>query len=218
MLKHLLVCAALALPLSAAKADMTMNPDGTVSWSAGVDGVSIEWGANGAVSRLISRFSQPVSFPDRRGINTAQIVAEEKAKAAIIRFMDQNVTTGRVVDEVNQEMETAARNRSGVGENWSLQNTRNYTQSLREFVSSVASGNLRGVIVLERGYDETLEEAWVVVGISANTINAAQGVQDMIEGKVAPTLSPHGGGGGSLGPTKDFPSQGTDIRRNQIQF
>jgi hypothetical protein len=42
-----------------------------------------------------------------------------------------------------------------------------------------ASGNLKGVIILENGYNENEEQSWVVVGFSENTIKAAKGIQDM---------------------------------------
>ena len=58
-------------------------------WRAGIDGVEVEWDKDGSVRRISSQISQPVQFPDKRGIRKAQTIAEEKAKAAIIRWLKQ---------------------------------------------------------------------------------------------------------------------------------
>ena len=75
--------------------EATIEGNGTAVWSAGVDGVEIEWNQDGSVKRISSRYDQPVEFADRRGIHKAQIIAEEKAKAAIIRFINQDVSSER---------------------------------------------------------------------------------------------------------------------------
>ncbi len=83
--------------------DATIQNDGSVTWQAGVDGVEIEWNADGSVRRIYSRYGTPVEFPDRRGIAKAQIIAEEKAKANIVRIMSQGISSARIVGEIQTD-------------------------------------------------------------------------------------------------------------------
>ena len=77
-----------------------MDSDGAVIWQAGIDGVQIEWRADGSVNRISSRYGTPVEFADRRGLTKMQVIAEEKAKGSIIRFLDQSVTSTRLLADV----------------------------------------------------------------------------------------------------------------------
>jgi hypothetical protein len=165
--------------------EVISNPDGTTIWQAGIDGVEIEW-ANGSLNRIYSRASQPVNFPDRQGINKAQIIAEEKAKAAIIRFTEQQVASARVIAEVQNDMSKTTRNQ-GTKQEEDIQKSsqRQMLESLSEITSSASAGKLRGVVVLERGYDQKEEAAWVKVGISKKTMGASESLRDALSGKPA---------------------------------
>jgi hypothetical protein len=162
--------------------DAKVQGDGSVTWQAGVDGVEIEWKPDGTVRRLHSRYSTPVAIADRRGIHKAQVIAEEKAKANIIRFLNQSSTSTRIVAEVQADVNKATQRRE-TGKEASLKKVDEQTiiESLTEVTTSFAAGTLKGVIVLERGYDEKLNEAWVTVGISDKTIAAARGVKGVLD-------------------------------------
>ena len=54
--------------------------------------------------------------------------------------------------------------------------------SLSEITSSVSAGSLRGVIILERGYDEKGEQAWVKVGISKKTMATSGALEKALQG------------------------------------
>lgn len=179
----------LAMILPASGGEVSLNSDGSTVWQAGIDGVEIEWAPDGSFNRIYSRFSQAVNFPDRQGISKAQIIAEEKAKAAIIRFMDQRVASARVVAEVQNDMNQSTRTR-GTNQDDNIQKTsqRQMVESLSEVTSSVSAGKLRGVIVLERGYDQKEEVAWVKVGISKKSMGAADSLGNSLSGK--PTSGP----------------------------
>ncbi|HZS53856.1 MAG TPA: hypothetical protein VFA65_05600 [Bryobacteraceae bacterium] len=180
-LAALAFAATLITPLSVATAgEVQVAKDNSTTWQAGVDGVEIEWNPNGSVRRVYSRYGVPVEFADRRGIAKAQIVAEEKAKAGIVRFMQQCVASTRVVTEIQTDLNRATQQRSS-GRSTAINKTdeRTLIENLTEVTASFASGTLRGVIVLEKGYDDKTQEAWVVVGISQKTIAAARGVRDM---------------------------------------
>jgi hypothetical protein len=194
--------------------EANIESDGSGVWKAGVDGVEIEWNVDGSVKRIYSRYGMPVEVADRRGIKTAQIIAEEKAKAAIIRFMNQSVSSKRIVTEVENDLSKATQKREGAaGEHVKKVDERTVLQNLTQITSSFASGNLKGVIVLEQGYDGKSEEAWVVVGISEKTIKAAQTIREMANppARVAPpqaTPSPEQGNNDSPG------TQPSEVRRS----
>ena len=194
-------------PLMAGEAGV--NNDGSVTWQAGVDGVEIDWNPDGSVRRISSRYSTPVEFADRRGVYKAQIVAEEKAKASIIRFLKQSSASTRIVAEVQTDINKATQNRE-TGEKAIVRKSdeRVLIESLTEITASFAAGTLRGVIVLEKGYDEKTQEAWVVVGISDKTLNASRSVNNMLEGNN--TNSPNASSGDS-----GIEKQPSEVRRHQ---
>lgn len=179
--------------------DASTGPDGVVTWQAGVDGIEIEWNPNGSVKRLSSKYSAPVEFTDRRGIYKAQVIAEEKAKAAVIRFIKQELASTRIVAEIQNDVNTATQQRrTGGSSQLTKTDTRTVAESLTEVTSSFASGTLSGVIILEKGYNEKTEEAWVVVGISDKTIRAAQGVRTMSNPNPTNSESLTPGGNGTI--------------------
>jgi len=170
-----------AAPVRAGEADITK--DGAVTWQAGVDGVEIDWNLDGSIRRASSRYSTPVEFGDRRGIAKAQVIAEEKAKAAIIRFMKQAATSSRLVTEIENDLNKATQHReTGTAATVKKVDERTLIENLTELTGSFAAGTLSGVIVLEKGYDAKAEEAWVVVGVSDKTIRAARDLRSMTSG------------------------------------
>lgn len=191
--------------------DVSVDPDGGTRWQAGIDGVEIEWAPDGSVKRLYSRYGQPVEFADRRGITGAQTIAEEKAKAAIVRFMDQTVASNRVVTEVEADLGKATQERQAGDTQVKKVDQRTLLTSLTEVSGSYASGELRGVIVLEKGYDEKTGEAWAVVGISDKTIRAARAVKDMNKPKAPDKKAGPSQPGNALG------LQGGEVRRTHQQ-
>lgn len=168
--------------------EATVRPDGGVTWQAGVDSVFIDFNEDGSsIRRVYSKYSTPVEFADRRGVAKAQVVAEEKAKAQLIRWMQQNTASTRVVTEFQSDLNKATQERkSGTPAVIRKTDERTLVEALTEVTASFSSGTLRGLIVLERGYDEKAEEAWVVVGYSEKTIKAARAAQKMISNPEKP--------------------------------
>jgi hypothetical protein len=185
--------------------EVVVDADGGTRWQAGIDGVEIEWAPDGSVKRLFSRYGQPVEFADRRGISGAQTISEEKAKAAIVRFMNQTVSSNRLVTEVETDLGKATQERQGGATQVKKVDERTLLTSLSDVSGSYASGQLRGVIVLEKGYDEKTGEAWAVVGISDKTIRAALAVKNMNDPPASATGAPQQGNSAGL--------QNSEIRR-----
>lgn len=154
------------------------NEDGSTTWRSGVDGIQIEWATDGAIKRISSRQSIYVESPNANTISTAHTICEEKAKAAIVRFMDQTVSSTRTVTEIEQDL--ASRSSSSTQDsNAAKVATRTLVSNLKEVTVSYAQGRLRGVMVLGEGFNDTTKEAWTTVGISQDSIRAAQQTQDM---------------------------------------
>lgn len=149
-----------------------LNANGSTTLK--LDGLDMDFDEAGNWSAIYSTYTQPVEFPDRQGIKKAQIIAEEKGKAQIISFLNQEISSERLVEEVDKTVQNAERNQ-GTGKDDKLTRTsqRQMVSSVKEFTRSFASGNLRGVTILGTGYDEKAEEVWVKVGLSRKTIGIA---------------------------------------------
>ncbi len=166
-------------PALSSAGDAKLQNDGSLTWQAGVDGVEIEWNPDGSIRRIYSKYATPVEVGDRRGIAKAQIIAEEKAKANIVRFMSQGVAASRIVAEIQVDVNKATQERQKGSATLRKVDERTLTESLTEITGSFAAGTLRGVIVLEKGYDDKAGEAWVAVGVSEKTIRASRGIENM---------------------------------------
>lgn len=187
------------------KAEITGSNEATVS-DDGL-GVEIKLDKEGRLSSIKSSYTQPVEFPDARGKAKAYIIAEEKAKANIARFMSQVSSTTRIVDELDSSSSTSTRNKSEAGTQWTKEQTRKVSESLREITTSSASAILRGVKVLRQIYDPKAEEVTVVVGINKDTQRAAselsKGLENTNRGK------------GDQGDQGAFPSAGSQDRKSK---
>jgi len=170
-------------------------------------GVELKFDANGQLLSVKSTFFHPVEFPDRRGINKAYIIAEEKAKANIARYMRQASSSTRTVREVDDSLSKATRNSSGEGASWSKENTRKVIETLEEVTGSSAQAVLQGVRILERSYDEKAEEVKVVVGINRQSRSGAA----QLEQSMNPTTTAKPGT--TLGGTQTYPAQPSERRR-----
>jgi len=167
-----------------AEAEVKVDKDLSTTWAANINGPWIDFSPDASVKRIYSKYSVPVEFPDRRGIHKAQIIAEEKAKAEIIRFLKQDIASSRVVTEIQNDVNKAVQEReTGTQAKIKKTDSRTVVENLTEINASFATGRLSGVIVLEQGYDDKAEEAWVVVGISDKTISAARNIENMISGQ-----------------------------------
>ncbi len=155
------------------------NPSANLSLK--LQGIDIELDEDGAWHAIYATGTQTVSFPDRRGVNNAYVIAEERAKAAIARWFAQTVETGRLFTEASAELEKTMLTRGTGNDGVTKTAQRNLETSLTETFSSGASAVLRGVTILEQSYDEKGEEVSVKVGISRTTIAAARGVQQSMQ-------------------------------------
>ena len=153
-------------------AEVIIDKD-TTKWQSSIDGIEIEWDSEGAVKRIYSLAYQPIEFSDRRGLSKGYDIASLKARAAIVRFLGETISSDKTFTEVQTELNSATQNRGTNGNSLSKTDQRTMSDSLQETISSVSKGNLRGVITLEKGFDEKNSEVWVKVGISNKTKKAS---------------------------------------------
>lgn len=203
------VAFALAAPTGQAAAQQAAN-------ALSLDGLEIEFDGDGDWSRMYSTYRQPVSFPDRVGLRKAYTIAEEKGKAQIIRFMQENVTSERLVEEVSKEAQQATRSQSNGKEAISRTTQRDMVESVKEFTRSYSAGTLRGVTVLEQGYDEKAEEVWVKIGLSRRTAALGQQLQqDLANPRAA---KPKGGTAPDSIGAGSAVKQGSEVRSRKPPY
>jgi hypothetical protein len=192
----------------AQQSDVSPCPAGAV---AHLDGLDIEFDANCQWSKIYSTYTQPVEFSDRRGIKTAQIIAEEKGKGQIVRFLNQKVESDRIVEEMESSV-VNTKSTKGTGDKDGAVKTaeRKQVASVKEFARSYASGSLKGVTVIEAGYDEKKEEVWVKVGLSKTMMGIAKQLGDDLKGKQAD-------GGTGASDKKGITSQPSEVRSRVIR-
>lgn len=185
-----IVLAALGTPLAYA-GEVKAGDNGGVVYDAGIDGMEIEWNADGSMKRISSTWRHPVVIPDRPGVSKAQVIAEEKAKAAIIRYMNQMSSSERLVTEISDDVSsTTAKTNNGQIE-MSSEANRKIGESLRETTRSFAQGRLRGVIVLEKGFHPKTGEVWVTVGMSEKTMAASAKLAEATNSASGETVGPN---------------------------
>ncbi len=172
----------LSVSASAPAQQLEVAPSGVTV--AHLDGIDIEFDANGQWTKIYSTYVHPVEFPDRRGIKKAQIIAEEKGKAQIVRFLDQKVESNRIVEEMESTVANTKSTKGTADKDGTVRTAeRTMVESVKEFTRSYASGTLKGVTVIEVGYDEKKEEAWVKVGLSKAMMGIAKQLGDGLNGK-----------------------------------
>lgn len=190
---------------------LSKDESGAMVWQAGIDGATLEFNPDGSIRRIYSKYQHPVSINDKRGVQTATIIAEEKAKANIVRFLNQHVSSSRVVSEFENTASKTIQEKNGSSASVTTTDQRNVVQSLTELTSSFSSGTLTGVVVLENGHSEKDNEVWVVVGLSQKTMAAAKATKEMLSQSQRP------GGDSTTSPASRERSN-TTIRRGNSDF
>lgn len=153
---------------------------GSVQWNTGLTGVSVYFDNDGNIDKITSVYRHPVMVADTRGINKARIIATEKAKALIVRFIKESISTTKVIEEIQNDIGNTTQTGSGETAQISSTVTRQMIESVTEITTSSAQGLLSGVIVLEAGYDADTQEVIVTVGMSKNTMKAAGSIDTFL--------------------------------------
>ncbi len=166
-----------ATPATAGGAARVPGPS-TTTYQMPARGIRIETNPNGAWQRIYATGRQPVGSTDRRAITLAQRIAEQRAKAQIVDFLNQDVSHEVLVRELDSSTSSGQSTEPASASPSTPAPTRALVSSLEETIRSVSRGTLRGVVVLGSGYDERTEEAWVEVGITQPGLGIARSVEE----------------------------------------
>lgn len=186
--------------VSSVTAQQSVAPPVRGTIALALDGLDIEFDDTGNWVRMSSTYRQPVNFPDRAGLRRAYTIAEERGKAQIIRYFEENVTSERVIQEVNSEVQTAQRTQVGGSSEVTRTTQRKMVESITEFTRSYSRGTLRGVTIIEQGYDEAAEEVWVKIGLSRASVSIGTQIQNDVANPVQRGSRPDSAGGNGLRP------------------
>lgn len=169
-LKHLALLTLMAVPVSAFGSGYCEQDSS--------DGIIIE----AEKSRVISVYRQPVKFLDRSGVRKASVIAQERAKAEIVRFFSQFQTTMREIEEVDQDGEDATRIVDSNGDVTTRTITRNQSFVLRQLDASFASSSISGILQIEEAFDKEMSEVCVAVGYSAKSNEMVKKSKEWMKG------------------------------------
>src|SRR5262245_41417789 len=140
-----------------AAGDAYIGNDGAIIWQAGVDGVEVHWNKDGSVRRISAKHFASVEQSDQRGIAKGRAIAEQKARAAIVRFMKQSASSASAVTEVQSDLNDLNRAmlplQTGADPIVKKINESTLVEALTRVTALFASGKLSGLTVLDKGDD-----------------------------------------------------------------
>jgi hypothetical protein len=174
-----------ALLLAAANIAVAHAQQPTVTFELPVQGITVEAGPDGRFDRLYATGVAPVDFNDRRGIAAGQRLAELRAKAELIKFLGERMSDETIASELETTSEVSSRTLVG-SESRERTLKRTVARTISQILRTRTEGALTGVQVLEAGYDETREEAWVKVGFSRTSIALSSEVRRALNNNSGP--------------------------------
>lgn len=146
-----------------------------------LDGVTLE----DQKKLVVSVYNHTVSIPDPTGLRKARIIAQERAKAEIVRYFNQFQIASRTVIEDDSTSGETTRLVDGSGAATSSIFTRSQSETLTQIDQSIASGGLRGVVQVDESYDATTQTLCVAMGFSAKTAAGARDALEWMNGSTA---------------------------------
>lgn len=138
----------------------------------GPEGVSIEVSDDAPhhFIRLLAIGESDLLIGDRKDVQRATKIATMKAKAAIARYLDEEIKTEEVVEQIS---ETA---RQSYGKTAIV--SRHDTEKLLETIRNSSAEFLNGIIVLEQNVDQAAKRVIVTVGTDHNAQRTAYLVKE----------------------------------------
>lgn len=133
----------------------------------GPEGVSIELNDRPPHNLLRLRAIGEADIPigDRKDIQRATKVATLKAKAAIAKYLGEDVKTDEFVEQVSESVQKTNGQVASV--------SRNDVERLVETIRNSSAAFMKGVVVLEQNVDQANKRVVVTVGASEKTRRAA---------------------------------------------
>lgn len=144
------------------------------------EGVWLLFDTEGGFEMLVSTYKQPVNSDSKSEMRKARTIARENAKAAILKFLQNYVSSDTYSETINVEIEQFIEMSSGDDAVVEMDIASDVTTSLTNIVQSNAAGNLRGIETISEVYDETFGEVLVTVAISERSIAASKRIKSLI--------------------------------------
>jgi len=145
------------------------------------DGASIEWREDGGY-RIFGRGSAVYDFNDSDDKKDARAEAELDAKAKIVKFLNERITSEEVINKLTEKRRKQVKGEDGVE---TKEATKETVKSTVKSLSSQASAVVKGIVVLEsRNVPNTNGdeggEFRITVGLSSKTEAMANRVGDAL--------------------------------------
>lgn len=161
-LKFLLLLLLIPFPVSALD----------IPWPEGVT-IELDDEAPYKFIRLRSIGESDLLIGDRKDVQRATKVATLKAKAAIARYIGEDVNTEEVVEQISESAQQSNGKVTTV--------SRQDVEKLIETIHNSSSEFMKGVIVLEQNVDQVSNRVIVTVGTSEKTQRAADQVRQSLD-------------------------------------
>ena len=177
-------------------------------------GVSIDYAPDGSGwTKIYSVGEAELDFGDRKDIQNARREAELKAKAAIVKFFKEKLSTKEGMEEITKKVTDITS--SKVGKDKAATEKRIKATTLQ--ISNSAEDILKGVVTLEQKEDLPNKLVTVKVGISRKSMATADSIRNTIGSDLSqpqPALTPPTPSGSAANQT-DEPAPTTTIRRSK---
>lgn len=129
------------------------------------EGVSIELDSDNHFVRLKAVGESRLLIGDRADVQRGIKVATLKAKAAIARYVAEDVSSEEVLTQAAESTQTSNGQVSGI--------TRSDAEKLTETIKNSSGSLLKGIVVLEQGVEQDNHRVVVTVGTSETTQKTA---------------------------------------------
>jgi len=141
-----------------------------------IGGVKVEYDEYGSWRRMRTTGESELLFGSPSDIRRAKKKSVLRAKAALVKFMKQTITSSEHLENVANTISNEQRK----GGKYSKDALKKTLEDESEMISGSADGILRGIIVLEEKVDKNNQNVWVTLGVSRRTVQAATGLKRSI--------------------------------------
>ena len=148
----------------------------TIIHTDSIGGVKVEYDEYGSWLRMRTTGEAELPFGSPSDIRRAKKKSILRAKAALVKFMKETITSSEHLEDVANTISNEQRK----GGKYSKDVLRKTLEDESEMISGSADGILRGIIVLEEKVDKNNQNVWVTLGVSRKTVKAAAGLKKSI--------------------------------------
>jgi hypothetical protein len=135
----------------------------------GVGGAAIVMDKNKNWKKIIAKGTASVDFADEDEYEDALMEAEEKAKANIAYFLNEEIGSDRFINDMSKKLKEL----NGDGRNQTKKVNKKTLKVTAQNIHDHANALLKGIITICESIDSKNKRAVVIVGVSPNTQRAA---------------------------------------------